>query len=83
MAALWGSIYNTIYIANFILERLPNVPGVKTSELNRVLGTAHFIRGYAYFIALNTFGGVPKVTETTIDANRNIARATKEEILNF
>lgn len=83
VAALWGSIYNTIYIANFILERLPNVPGVKTSELNRVLGTAHFIRGYAYFVALNTFGGVPKVTETTIDANRNIARATKDEILNF
>lgn len=82
-ADLWGSIYNSIYIANFILERLPSVQGVKTSDLNRVMGTAHFIRGYAYFIALNTFGGVPKVTETTIDANRNIARATKLEILNF
>lgn len=82
-ADLWGSIYNSIYIANFILERLPSVPGVKTSDLNRVMGTAHFIRGYAYFIALNTFGGVPKVTETTIDANRSIARATKLEILKF
>jgi hypothetical protein len=82
-ADLWGSIYNSIYIANFILERLPSVQGVKTSDLNRVLGTAHFIRGYAYFIALHTFGGVPKVTETTIDANRNIARATKVEILSF
>jgi hypothetical protein len=82
-ADLWGSIYNSIYIANFILERLPSVQGVKTSDFNRVMGTARFIRGYAYFIALNTFGSVPKVTETTIDANRNIARATKLEILQF
>ncbi|MEK6783249.1 MAG: RagB/SusD family nutrient uptake outer membrane protein [Bacteroidota bacterium] len=83
VANLWGSIYNTIYLANFILERLPSVPGVKTSDRDRVMGTAHFIRGYSYFMALNTFGGVPKVTETTIDANRNIARAAKAEILLF
>lgn len=80
---LWSSIYNTVYIANFILEKLPTVPGVKTSDLNRVMGTAHFIRGYAYFVALHTFGGVPKVTETAIDANRNIARASEAEILAF
>src|SRR4030095_6524351 len=28
VAALWGYIYNTVYIANFILERLPEVEGV-------------------------------------------------------
>ena len=83
VADLWGSIYNTIYIANFILERLPTVSGVKTSDLNRVMGTAHFMRGYSYFVALNTFGGVPKVTQTSIDANRNIARTTRLEILNL
>jgi hypothetical protein len=83
VASLWGSIYNTVYLANFIIERLPSVQGVKTTDFDRVMGTAHFIRGYAYFIALHTFGGVPKVTETTIDANRNIARASKLEILNF
>jgi hypothetical protein len=80
---LWGSIYNTVYLANFILEKLPTVPGVKSSDLNRVMGTAHFLRGYAYFVALHTFGGVPMVTETAIDANRNIARASEVEILNF
>jgi starch-binding outer membrane protein, SusD/RagB family len=83
VASLWGSIYNTIYIANFILERLPTVAGVRTTDRNRVLATAHFLRGYAYFTAAYTFGGVPKVTGTTIEANRNIGRATKEEILNF
>src|SRR6188474_594802 len=45
-AALWGSIYNTIYIANFIIERLPAIPGVKTADRDRVMGTAYLLRGY-------------------------------------
>ncbi len=83
VATLWGSIYNTVYVANFIFERLPNVAGVKTVDRNRVMATAHFLRGYAYFVALNTFGGVPKVTETSIAVNRNIPRASAAEIRDF
>lgn len=80
---LWGSIYNTVYLANFIIERLPTVPGVRAVDRDRVLATAHFLRGYAYFVAVYTFGGVPLVTETAIDVNRNIARASSDEILDF
>jgi hypothetical protein len=81
VAALWGAIYNTVYIANFILERLPEVEGVPTGQRNQVMGTAHFLRGYAYFIALYSFGGVPQVITTDIETNRNIPRATESEIL--
>ncbi len=80
-AVLWGSIYNTVYIANFILERLPEVEGVPAAQRNQVMATAHFIRGYAYFIAAYSFGGVPKVLTTDIATNRNIPRAEKDEIL--
>ena len=83
VATLWASIYNTVYIANFILERLPEVEGVATTQRNQVMGTAHFLRGYAYSIALNTFGGVPLVTTTDIETNRNIPRATTEDILDL
>ena len=83
VAVLWGSIYNTIYIANFILERLPDVPGVPTFQRNSVLATAHFLRGYAYFVGLYTFGGIPKVITTSIETNRNIARASRQEILDL
>ena len=82
-AGLWGSIYNTIYMSNFIIERLPEVPGVPTSLRNRVMGTAHFLRGYSYFIALYTFGGVPKVLSTNIETNRNISRASVNDILDL
>lgn len=81
--SLWGSIYNTVYIANFILERLPEVPGVPAAQRDKVLATAHFLRGYAYFVALYSFGGVPLVTETAIDANRNIPRASEDDLLAF
>ncbi|HLA52514.1 MAG TPA: RagB/SusD family nutrient uptake outer membrane protein, partial [Flavitalea sp.] len=81
VATLWGSLYNTIYISNFIIERLPNVPGVPTSQRNSVLATAHFLRGYAYFTGLYAFGGIPKVLTTSIETNRNIPRASSEEIL--
>jgi hypothetical protein len=81
VASLWGSIYNTVYIANFIIERLPEVSGVPTAERNRVMGTAYFLRGYAYFVALYTFGGVPEVLTTDIETNRNIPRASVNEIL--
>ncbi len=81
--SLWGSIYNTVYIANFILERLPTVQGVPAVQRDRVLATAHFLRGYAYFVGLYSFGGVPLVTETSIEANRNIARASESEVLTF
>jgi hypothetical protein len=81
VASLYASIYNTIFIANFILERLPEVAGVPTAQRNQAMGTARFLRGYAYFIAAFTFGGVPLVTTTDIATNRNIPRATREEIL--
>src|SRR6478736_9008662 len=80
VAALWASIYNTVYITNFTLERLPTVPGVKTAERDRVTAVARFLRGYAYFIALHTYGGVPQVLTTSIDENRNISRASVDEI---
>jgi len=81
--SLWSSIYNTIYLANFILERLPDVVGVPAAQRDRVTATAHFLRGYAYFVAVHSFGGVPKVVSTSIIENRNIARASESEILDF
>ena len=81
VATLWASVYNSVYIANFILEQLPDVEGVASTQRDQVMGTAHFLRGYAYFMALYSFGGVPLVTTTDIETNRNIPRASREDIL--
>lgn len=82
-AALWSNIYSAVYVANFIFEKLPTVNGVTTAQRNKTIGTAHFLRGLSYFYGLYTFGGMPNVKTTFIDDNRDIPRASKEEILDL
>ncbi|TAG66370.1 MAG: hypothetical protein EAZ26_09740 [Runella slithyformis] len=79
--ALWGGIFNTVYLCNFLLEGLPKVPGVREAELKTVTAEARFLRGLANFIGVSTYGGIPKITTTNIDANKIVTRTTKEEIL--
>ena len=78
---LWGSIFSTIYVCNFLLEGLPKVPGVREVTLKQVTAEAKFLRGLANFIGASTYGGIPKVTTTSIDANKVVSRGSKEEIL--
>ncbi len=83
VADLWQRIYSTVYLSNFILERIGSVSGIKEADSKLVIAEAKFLRGYAYFVAANTFGGVPKVTTTDLVTNKNIARASKADILAF
>jgi len=83
VSTLWTRIYGTVYVANFIIERLPNVEGVTTAVRNRTMATAYFLRGLANFTGVVTFGGIPKVITTDIEPNRNIGRTSEEEMLAF
>lgn len=83
VSELWSTLYGTIYIANFMLERIPNIEGVTVAVRDRSMATAYFLRGLSYFRLVMTFGGVPKVTTTDIETNRNIERASKDDILKF
>jgi hypothetical protein len=81
VTTLWGSLYNTVYIANFILERLPDLAGVPTRQRSSVLATARLMRGYANFVGVYTYGDIPLVTTTTVEANRNIPRTPADQVL--
>lgn len=52
---LWENEYSKIYIANTILDYLPEVNGTE-EEKKRLRGDAHFIRAYSYFILTSTYG---------------------------
>ncbi len=82
-ATLWGAVYGTVYSANFILERLPEIIGVPSDISQNVLATARFWRGYAYFVGVTTFGDMPLVVNTDIEVNRNLPRTPTNEILSF
>lgn len=79
--AFWGAVYNTVYLANFIEERIATVPGVNEATQKEILAEARFLRGLANFLGAYTFGGIPQVTTTNITTNRNIPKATREAIL--
>lgn len=79
--ALWGGIYGTVYVCNFLLEKLPTVPGVKEADRKLVTAEAKFLRGMAYFTGATTFGGIPDVQTTDVTTNRNVPRASRETIM--
>ncbi len=80
-AAMWGSVYGVVYLANFIEERINDVPGVTEATRKQILAEARFLRGYANFIGAYTFGDIPNVTTTDIETNRTIPKASQTEIL--
>lgn len=75
VAELWGGIYGSIYVANFILEKLPNIQGVESNLKTTVTAEARFIRAYANFIGITSFGRIPDVTTVDITVNRSISRS--------
>jgi starch-binding outer membrane protein, SusD/RagB family len=81
VASLWSSVFRSIYMSNFVLERLANVQGIREDESKTLAAEAKFLRGMANFIGAYSFGGVPKVTSTDLAANKNIARSSRETIL--
>ncbi|MGV3560355.1 RagB/SusD family nutrient uptake outer membrane protein [Larkinella arboricola] len=80
-ASLWSNLYRTVYVTNFVLERLSEISGVPDATRRQVQAEMRFLRGYAYFIGANTFGDIPNVTTTDQAANRNIPKSPKAEIL--
>ncbi len=80
-ATFWSNIYRTVYVANFILERINTVPGLKEADKKVATAEARFLRGMANFYAVNTFGDVPKATSTDLAANKVLPRTSKGEII--
>lgn len=76
----WTQMYRTINYANVSIKNIPEI--MMDEDLkNRYIGEARFLRALAYFELVRAFGGVPKITEPTLDeSNNNLPRATTEEI---
>ncbi|MBN8822178.1 MULTISPECIES: RagB/SusD family nutrient uptake outer membrane protein [unclassified Spirosoma] len=81
VTTFWGAIYGCVYVANFILERLPTVTGVTTDARKQLTAEAKFLRGLANFYGVYTFGDIPLVTTTDQTTNRNISRTAKATVL--
>ncbi|HKJ30439.1 MAG TPA: RagB/SusD family nutrient uptake outer membrane protein, partial [Balneolales bacterium] len=74
----WSDLYVGVHRANLVLD---NVPAIKMdSNLKaRLLGEAHFLRGYYYFQLVKLFGGVPLILKSELTSYTQ-ARATKDQV---
>jgi len=84
----WNFSYQTVYIANTVLDALPNIKGT-SDELNKAKGTALFCRAYAFYDLVQTYAmpydslisknelGIP--LRTTSDLNVKSVRANEQD----
>lgn len=81
----WG--YDQLYQMNYLLERLPEEPGMSDEEKKAFIAETRYLRAYSYFHMVKLFGGVPLITkpQKIDDSIEEIypVRNTEEEIYNF
>ncbi|MGS2738781.1 RagB/SusD family nutrient uptake outer membrane protein [Sinomicrobium sp. M5D2P17] len=77
---LWSSAYNTIYMANAILEGLATSKGVTEEVKKQLQGEALFIRAFTLFHLVNLYGNVPLVFTTDYRENALISRTSETEV---
>lgn len=81
----WNGLYIIISRANTIIERVPPIPATEADAdmKQRIIGEAYFLRGWAYFMLVQLYGGVPLRLETfTADPVASKPRASVQEVYN-
>ena len=71
-------MYETVRIANDIIDGMKSSTISVESEKNRITGEAHFIRGLTYFNLVRLFGKVSLVTQPVLDYNE--AQAPRADV---
>ncbi|MFV0268897.1 MAG: RagB/SusD family nutrient uptake outer membrane protein [Draconibacterium sp.] len=77
----WNRSYSIIYRANYLIKVIDETE-LSEDEKAIYVGEAHFLRGLAYSILAESYGGVPLVLSPNISTEeaRSMSRATREEI---
>lgn len=71
---LWGSMYQSVYAANALIERLEASTGVTESTKRQLTGEALFVRAFCHFYLVNLFGEAPLITTTDYRKNAQVSR---------
>jgi starch-binding outer membrane protein, SusD/RagB family len=79
---MWSNMYNGINRTNNLLDAIPNVSALSTSQATQYRGEALFIRSLHYSLLVSYFGGVPIVTAPSrgVDESSRVARSTAAEV---
>jgi hypothetical protein len=66
---MWSGAYDGINRVNNILAAIPGIGDLTADERSRYEGEALFMRALFYFNLLTYFGGVPIITQPTLDVD--------------
>jgi hypothetical protein len=76
----WAALYNGINRANNLLQNIDNNTGINQAVKDQIRGEALFLRGYYYFLLVQTYGGVPLILEPIASvSNTDKAKASIAE----
>lgn len=74
----WTRPYSIIFRTNFLIQSIESVD-LNEQAKSMYLGEAHFLRGLAYAVLADTYGGVPIVNGIlSADSARSVRRASVE-----
>ena len=78
----WDHCYTWIFHANTVINRAESdvVTWASDAEKNAIVGSAKFIRAFAYRFLANMWGGAPLVLEETSGPTFDYTRASKSEL---
>src|SRR5690606_35028415 len=65
----WTELYKVIRKANTIFARINECPGLSGQERGEIIGYAHFLRGYAYYHLLLSYGPLLIVGDEVYDTS--------------
>ena len=66
----WNTNYKGIFRANIIIDRFDQAEYDNEDERNQALGEAHIMRAFFYFRLTQFFGGVPIITDPSMEPNQ-------------
>lgn len=83
-AALWQRCFESIYRANLVLEKVPNIPFSNQNQKDIMLAEAKFFRALGYFHLYIMYGNAPIILKpaTTVDELYSYKQETPENLYN-
>ena len=75
----WSNFYEGITNCNLVLANVPSIM-MDTALRSRILGEAHFLRAWYYFMLVNIYGEVPIVLTPLTPAQMQIAQSPTKQI---
>jgi hypothetical protein len=73
--SFWQTSYFAIYCCNDIITQVQRSPNLSPVTVNEFTNEAKFLRAFAYFYLINTYGSVPLVLQTDVNVNSIAAKS--------